>query len=68
MTMTGTGAFMFYTDFAAQVGKAEALKRFALVAVVTLPLITWLISKSIDDFAAFRAAWPTKATKKKSGS
>jgi hypothetical protein len=60
VTMSAVGALMFYTDFAAQVGRAAALKRYGLLALLAFPLIIWLIKKSGDDLSAFRAAWPPK--------
>ena len=59
VTIGLAGAGMFLTDFfATDVGNAEVTKRFALLAVVSLPLIAFLVKETSDDFGRFRAAFP----------
>lgn len=58
------GVSMVFTDFATNVGAAEALKRLCLIALVGLPLIAFLIRATADDAARFRAAFPKKGEDK----
>jgi hypothetical protein len=51
------GALMYLTDFVTKIGTVEASKRIVLVILVALPLITFLIKVSSDEFSAYRAAW-----------
>lgn len=57
VTIGAIGLSMFFTDFATDVGTAEALQRLCLVALVGLPLIAFVIRATVDDVANFRAAF-----------
>jgi hypothetical protein len=60
VTIGAVGASMFLTNFAAEVGAAEAIKRLALVAVAALPLIAFLVKATSDDFMRFKAAFSAR--------
>lgn len=55
--MSIAGALMFLTGFVAEVGAAEAWKRFCILLVVALPLIAFVIKATCDDFAAYLVAF-----------
>lgn len=64
VTIGAISVSMFLTDFATNVGAAEALKRLCLIALVALPLIAFLIRATVDDVTRFRAAFLKKGADK----
>ena len=57
VTIGAISGLMFLTDFATDVGIAEAFKRLCLVALVALPLVAFLIRATVGDVARFRAVF-----------
>jgi len=50
-------ASMFFTNFATEVGTAEAHKRLLIFTFITLPLIAFVIKTTSNDVACFRATF-----------
>ena len=55
IAMGAMGALMFLTDNVGEIGRTEALRRYALIVVVSLPLIAWIIKRTGDDIAWWRS-------------